>query len=77
MSSKQLSGDLNIMKRRSKHTISLLPSTTGTEAEADPGRPSSPLEQKNGEDDTEGQTEGGLDDHRGDCAVPLCSRLMD
>jgi hypothetical protein len=41
------------MKHQYKHTISLFPSTTGTEAETNPRGPSSALEQENGEDDTE------------------------
>lgn len=53
------------------HTIRLFPRTTGSEAETDPGGPSSPLEQQHREYDTEGETEGGADDHGRDGAVPL------
>ena len=56
---------------RYERTISLFPSTSGTEAETNPRGPSSALEEENREDDTERQTEGGLDEHRGDGAVPL------
>jgi hypothetical protein len=59
------------MKHRYKRTISLFPSTSGTEAETNPRGPSSTLEQKHRENNTERQTEGGLDDDRGDGAVPL------
>jgi hypothetical protein len=69
-------GRLDIIKYRHKHTVSLLPSTTGTEAEANPGRPGPPLEQQDGEDNTEGQAEGGLDDHGGNGAVPLHNQLI-
>jgi hypothetical protein len=41
------------MKHQYKHTISLFPSTTGTEAETNPRGPGSALKQENGEDDTE------------------------
>lgn len=57
--------------RRGKHTIRLLPSTASTETETNPRGPGPPLEQQNREDDTEGQTEGRLDNHGGDGAVPL------
>jgi hypothetical protein len=59
------------MKYRYERTISLFPGTSGTEAETNPRGPSSPLEEENREDNTERQTEGGFDDHRGDGAVPL------
>lgn len=54
-----------------QHTVSLLPSTAGTEAQTNPGGPGSPLEEQNREDDTEGETEGGTDDEGRDGAVPL------
>ena len=54
-----------------ERTVSFLPSTSGTEAETNPRGPGSPLEEENREDNTERQTEGGFDDHRGDGAVPL------
>lgn len=69
-------GRLDIMKRGHKHTVSLLPSTTSTEAKANPGGPGPPLEQKDGENDTEGQSERGLDNHRGNGAVPLYKQLV-
>lgn len=59
------------MKYRYERTISLFPGTSGTEAETNPRGPSSPLEEEHRENNTERQTEGGLDDHRGDGAVPL------
>lgn len=59
------------MKYKRKHTISFFPSTSGTEAKTNPSGPSSPLEQEDGEDNTERQAEGGLDDHGRDGAVPL------
>jgi hypothetical protein len=54
-----------------QRTISLFPSTSGTEAETNPRGPSSALEQEHGENNTERQTEGGLDNDGGDGAVPL------
>lgn len=56
---------------RTKHTIRLFPRASGSEAQANPRGPGSPLEQKHREYDTEGETEGGADDHGRDGAVPL------
>jgi hypothetical protein len=62
------------VKHQYKHTISLFPGTAGTETETNPRGPSAALEQENGEDDTEGKTEGGLDNNGGDGAIPLSVR---
>ena len=51
--------------------VALLVRATGAEADADKGRPCSPLEQEDGEDDAEAEAEGGLDEEVGEAAVPL------
>lgn len=54
--------------------VALLVRSAGTESDADEGGPRSPLEQEDGEDDTESETEGRLDEEVGEAAVPLKSR---
>lgn len=51
--------------------VALLIRAAGTETDADKGGPRPPLEDEDGEDDTEAETEGGLDEEVGEAAVPL------
>ncbi len=51
--------------------VALLPCTSGTKSKTNCCGPRAALEEENGEDDTEGQTETGTDEHRGEAAVPL------
>lgn len=54
-----------------RHTVRLFPRASSTDTQTNPRRPRSPLEQEHREDNTKRKTQGGLDDHRGDGAVPL------
>jgi hypothetical protein len=51
--------------------VALLIGTASTEADTNECGPCSSLEQKDGEDDTETETEGGLDEEVGEAAIPL------
>lgn len=51
--------------------VALLIRAAGTETDADEGGPRPPLEDEDGEDDTEAEAEGGLDEEVGEAAVPL------
>lgn len=51
--------------------VALLVRAAGTETDADEGGPRPPLEDEDGEDDTEAEAEGGLDEEVGEAAVPL------
>lgn len=51
--------------------VALLPCTSSTKTETDCRGPRAALEQEHGEDDTEGQTKTGADEHRREAAVPL------
>ena len=51
--------------------VALLVRAAGAESDTNKRGPSSALEQKNGEDDTETETEGRLDEEVGKAAVPL------
>ena len=53
------------------YVVALLPGSTGTETEANKGRPCATLEEEDGEDDTERGTEGGADEHGAQTVVPL------
>ena len=66
----QRQGHVGIVKVAT-HAVALFPSSSGTEAKADPGRPGAPLEQQDGEDDAEADAEAGADEHRGEAAIPL------
>jgi hypothetical protein len=45
------------------YAVTLLPSPSSTETDTDPGGPCAALEQEDGEDDAEGETETGADEH--------------
>lgn len=51
--------------------ITLFPCPTSTEAETNKGGPCAALEEEDGEDDAEAETEARADDHGGEAAVPL------
>ena len=51
--------------------VALLPCTSSTETQTDCRKPRAALEEEDGEDDTEGQTKTGADEHRREAAVPL------
>ena len=53
------------------HVVALLPCTSSTESETDCRGPRAALEEEDGEDDAEGETEAGADQHRREAAVPL------
>lgn len=51
--------------------VALLVGSSGTKASAEVRGPSSSLKQKDGKDDAESETEGGLDEEVGKAAIPL------
>ncbi len=51
--------------------IASFPGSTGAEAETDPGRPGSSLEEQHREDDPEGKTHSRADQEGGEAVVPL------
>jgi hypothetical protein len=57
------------------YAIALLPSSSGTETEANEGGPCASLEQEDREHDAEGEAETGADEHRGKAAIPLISHI--
>ena len=57
--------------------VAFLIGAAGTETDADQGRPGTALEEQNGEDDTEAEAEGRLDDQVGQAAVPLGRNVSD
>jgi hypothetical protein len=57
--------------RRVTHAVTLLPGPAGTESEADSCGPHAALEEEDGEDDAEGETEPRADEHGREAAVPL------
>jgi nucleolar pre-ribosomal-associated protein 2 len=52
--------------------VAFLPRPSGTEAKTNSCGPRAALEQEDREDDTEGQTKAGTDEHGREAAVPLC-----
>ena len=55
----------------STDVVALFPCTSGTESKTDSRGPCAALEEKDGEDDTEGQAKTGADEHGREAAVPL------
>lgn len=55
----------------STYAITLFPRPAGTETEANQCGPRASLEEEDGEDDTEADTETGADEHRRKAAIPL------
>ena len=63
---------LNIcLCRGSSHVVALFPCPSSTETETDKGGPCASLEEEDREDDAEGETQAGADQHRREAAVPL------
>ncbi len=62
---------LQVASRLLQVEIALLICASGSEACADESGPSSAAEQDNREDDTEAETDGGLDEEVGKAAIPL------
>jgi len=51
--------------------VALLVCAAGAEADTDESGPCPPLEEEDGEDDAEAETEGGLDEEVREAAIPL------
>lgn len=59
----------------STHAVAFFPGPSGTETEANPCGPCASLEEEDGEDDTETDTESGADEHGREAAIPLQSSV--
>lgn len=66
---------LQVARRLSQVDVALLVCAASTEASTDESRPSSATEKNDGEDDTETEADGGLNQEVGKASIPLAHRV--